>query len=205
MEQHFHELGKGQSPHTLVVTCSDSRLDPALLLQADPGDIFVVRNAGNLVPSYTSASGGEIASIEFGIQALGVRNILICGHSHCGAMNGALAPESLGSFPAVAQWLDKNREAKTILESNYDGLSNEKALDLMVQINLLVQVENLKTHPVIKERIQKKDLNIFAWVYQFEKGKVFGYNPSLGYFTEIQDDLYPVTSTDSKAGLKPIF
>ena len=98
----FEQLSKGQNPETLFITCSDSRIDPNLLTRSKPGDLFILRNAGNIVPQHSAASGGEAATIEFAVVALGVRDIIICGHSHCGAMKALLQPEELASLPAVS-------------------------------------------------------------------------------------------------------
>src|SRR5262245_7184396 len=101
----FQRLAKGQSPETLFITCSDSRISPTLLTQTGPGDLFVLRNAGNIVPPYRASNGGEGATIEYAIHALGVKDIVVCGHSHCGAMKGLLHPEDLGDMPTVRDWL----------------------------------------------------------------------------------------------------
>src|SRR3974390_1919087 len=101
----FEQLAKGQNPETLFITCSDSRIDPNLLTRSKPGDLFILRNAGNIVPPRGSASGGEAATIEFAVAALGVKDIIICGHSHCGAMKALLQPESIELLPDVAHWL----------------------------------------------------------------------------------------------------
>src|SRR6188768_474396 len=106
----FERLAKGQEPQSLFITCSDSRIDPNLITHTDPGDLFVLRNAGNIIPAYGATAGGEVATIEFAIMGLGVRDIVVCGHSHCGAMKGVLDPSSVAEMPAVADWL-KNAEA----------------------------------------------------------------------------------------------
>ena len=98
----FEELAKGQNPETLFITCSDSRIDPTLLTKAQPGDLFILRNAGNIIPPHGAGNGGEAATIEFAVAALGVKDIIICGHSHCGAMQGLLHPEQVASLPAVS-------------------------------------------------------------------------------------------------------
>ena len=106
----FERLSHGQDPQTLFITCSDSRIDPNLITHTAPGDMFVLRNAGNLIPAFGGTSGGEVATIEYAVTGLEVRDIVICGHSHCGAMKGLLHAESLAEMPAVAEWL-KHAEA----------------------------------------------------------------------------------------------
>ena len=101
----FEQLSQGQQPLALFITCSDSRIDPNLLTQTQPGELFVIRNAGNIVPTYGAASGGEAGTIEYAVAALKVKDIIVCGHSFCGAMNGLLHPETLGALPAVQDWL----------------------------------------------------------------------------------------------------
>lgn len=101
----FQRLAGGQRPDALFITCSDSRIDPSLLTQTKPGELFILRNAGNIVPPYGAANGGEGATIEYAIRALGIRDIIVCGHTHCGAMQGLLQPEALEDLPAVRSWL----------------------------------------------------------------------------------------------------
>src|SRR5437763_2332951 len=97
----FEQLSKGQSPETLFITCSDSRIDPNLLTRSEPGDLFIVRNAGNIVPPHGAAAGGEAASVEFAVAAFGVKDVVVCGHSDCGAMKALLRPEAVAGLPAV--------------------------------------------------------------------------------------------------------
>ena len=107
----FQELVHGQNPETLFITCSDSRIIPDMLAQTNPGELFVLRNAGNLVPPHGAGSGAEAATIEYAVAQLRVRDIILCGHSKCGAMHGLLEPESLKRLPNVAAWLDLERPA----------------------------------------------------------------------------------------------
>src|SRR2546421_6153305 len=115
----FEQLAKGQNPETLFITCSDSRIDPNLLTRSKPGDLFILRNAGNIVPPHGATISGEAATIEFAVAALGVKDIIICGHSHCGAIRGLLQPEAVASLPAVAAWLSHAEATRRIVESNY--------------------------------------------------------------------------------------
>lgn len=104
-ESLFQRLMRGQQPLALFITCSDSRIDPSLLTQTEPGELFIMRNAGNIVPSYGAVQGGEAATIEYAVSVLGVRDVIICGHSHCGAMGALLQPEQTAELPAVRDWL----------------------------------------------------------------------------------------------------
>ena len=114
---HFERLADGQSPSTLFITCSDSRIVPHLFTQTEPGELFVLRNAGNLVPPYTAEHSGEAATIEYAVQVLKVQDIVVCGHSHCGAITGVLRPELLEDLPAVEKWLvHAERVRQEILE-----------------------------------------------------------------------------------------
>ena len=100
----FERLAHGQYPEALFITCSDSRINPNLITQSEPGDLFILRNAGNIIPPSGAGQGGEGATIEFAVAGLGVQNIVICGHSHCGAIKGLLEPESLRDMPSVVAW-----------------------------------------------------------------------------------------------------
>lgn len=172
----FERLAQGQSPQTLFITCSDSRIDPNLITHTDPGDLFVVRNAGNIIPAYSAASGGEIASIEFAVTGLTVSDIVICGHSHCGAMKGLLHPEYLAEMPAVSQWLAHAEATRRIVKSKYGQLAESERLEVATEENVLVQIENLQTHPAVAVALAEGKLKLHAWVYDISTGEVFAYD-----------------------------
>lgn len=167
----FNELAQGQSPHTLFITCSDSRIDPSLVTQTQPGEIFVVRNAGNIVPPFGASKGGEEAAIEFAVDALKVSNIVICGHAQCGAMSALIDKSKLGAMPSVNRWLD--HAESTLRRLNHKPKNIENA----IHENVLVQVDNLKTHPSVSAAISRNSIRIFAWVYHFVEGMVAVYDP----------------------------
>lgn len=174
----FSQLAQGQKPHTLFITCSDSRIDPNLITQTEPGELFVLRNAGNIVPPFGASKSGEEAAIEFGIQGLGVKNIIVCGHSKCGAM-AALAKEGgLESFPSTKSWLQHSSSTKEFVESNL----SEPALNDYIEENVLAQIKNLKTHPAVKKALESQNLSLFAWLYHFEFGKMVIYKKSESRF-----------------------
>lgn len=181
----FEELAKGQNPETLFITCSDSRIDPNMLTRAQPGDLFILRNAGNIVPSHGAATGGEAATIEFAVAALGVKDIIICGHSHCGAMKGLLEPETVAPLPAVAAWLSHAETTRRIVRDNYGHLHGDPLVTATVEENVLVQLENLRTLPSVASRLVRGDLHLHGWVYKIETGQVFAFEPASGQFVPV--------------------
>lgn len=187
----FEQLSKGQNPDTLFITCSDSRIDPNLLTRTSPGELFILRNAGNIVPPHGAANGGEGATIEYAVAALGVKDIIICGHTLCGAMKGLLHPESLTTLPAVSAWLSHAEATRRIVQESYSQLDGDRLLTATVEENVLVQVENLRTLPSVAARLVKGDLNLHAWVYKIETGEVFAYEFSSGQFVPVEQYHYP--------------
>jgi carbonic anhydrase len=181
----FHRLASGQEPQTLFITCSDSRIDPNLITHTDPGDLFVLRNAGNLIPSFGSSGGGEVATIEFAVTGLAVRDIVVCGHSHCGAMKGLLHPEYLVEMPAVGEWLRHAEATRRIIRSKYAQLQGEPLLDAAIEENVLMQIENLQTHPAVAVALAEQKLTLHAWVYEIQSGEVFCYDDQSGQFVPL--------------------
>jgi carbonic anhydrase len=194
----FEELAKGQNPETLFITCSDSRIDPNLLTRSKPGDLFILRNAGNIVPAHGAPQSGESATVEFAVAALGVKDIIICGHTHCGAMKGLLVPEIVSSLPAVSSWLSNAETARRIVKHNYGHLDDERLLTATVQENVLVQLENLKTLPSVASRLVRGDLHLHGWVYKIETGEVFAFDSGSGQFVEIAEYQYPASELTSR-------
>src|SRR5262249_52529212 len=145
----FQELGKGQKPLALFITCSDSRIAPDLLAQTQPGELFVLRNAGNLVPPHSAGPWAEAATIEYAVLQLRVRDIILCGHAKCGAMHGLLEPAALAKLPSVAGWLQHAQEVLPRVQAAGEQLSAEQKLNLAIEQNVLVQLEHLKTHPAV--------------------------------------------------------
>jgi carbonic anhydrase len=187
----FQRLAKRQHPDTLFITCSDSRIDPNLLTRSKPGDLFIIRNAGNIIPPHGAGNGGEAATVEFAVAALGVKDVIICGHSHCGAMKGLLEPEQVASLPAVASWLAHAETTRRIVRDNYSELQGDRLLMATVEENVLVQLEHLRTLPSVASRLVRGDLNLHGWVYKIETGEVFAYDFATGQFVEIAEYAYP--------------
>ncbi len=181
----FEALAKGQNPDTLFITCSDSRIDPCLLTQSQPGELFILRNAGNIVPPHGTPQGGEEATIEYAVSVLGVKDIIICGHSHCGAMDGLLNLDKLTDLPAVASWLSHAESTRRIIRENYTHLEGQALLAAAIEENVLVQLENLRTLPSVASRFMRGNLHLHGWVYKIETGEVFAYDPSQGQFISL--------------------
>ncbi len=160
----FAELGSGQSPEVMFVTCSDSRIDPNLITQTLPGELFVIRNAGNLVP--TRKASGVAATLEYGVKVLKVRHIVVCGHSHCGAVSAALAPpESLADLPYVAAWLNESGPALPALPA-------EDKLNVAIEHNVRAQLNNLRSLPFVAEAVTTGELELHGWTYDVESGEI---------------------------------
>ena len=191
----FEKLVDGQHPLALFITCSDSRIDPAMLTQTEPGELFILRNAGNIVPPYGTINGGEAATIGFAVSALGVKDIVICGHSHCGATKGVLAPDGLDGLPTVRDWLSSADSTQRIMRENHEHISESNAkLTATVQENVLVQLEHLRTHRSVAAALGRKDLNLHGWVYKFETGQVFAYRPQDSQFVPVDGSSFAVPS-----------
>jgi carbonic anhydrase len=186
-ERLFHRLVDGQQPLALFITCSDSRIDPSLLTQTEPGELFIMRNAGNIVPPYGAVHGGEAATLEYAVSILNVKDIIVCGHSHCGAMNGLLHPEQVKDLPAVRDWLAHAECTSRIIKENYSHISDEQArLTATVEENVLVQLENLRTHPSVAAAMARGEVKLHGWVYKFETGTVFAYDPQTSQFCSLE-------------------
>ncbi len=169
-ESAFEALEGGQKPELLLITCADSRIVPSLLTQSGPGEVFVIRNAGNFVPPWGDANGGEAATIEYGIEALGIRHIAVCGHTHCGAMAAALDPASAASLPAVSSWIE---HAKQAIDRPVEIDSGGERLVEAVAANVVTQIDHLRTHPSVVAAEARGELELHAWVYDFVSGEVF--------------------------------
>lgn len=182
----FEELKKGQHPLALFITCADSRIDPNLITQTEPGELFLIRNAGNIIPPYGVVEGGEAATIEYAVKALNITDIVICGHSNCGAMGGLLNLDSLDNLPAVRSLLKHSEAALEIIEENCAHITDPaEKLKKTVEANVLVQLENLKTHPSVREALDNGDLNLHGWVYEFESGQIYRFEKDDGLFASL--------------------
>ena len=185
----FERLAETQKPPGLFITCADSRVNPNLITQTQPGELFILRNIGNIVPPFTphTADGAAAAAIEYAATNLNVEFIIVCGHSHCGAVQGLLALDGLSHMPSVRGWLANAESARRIVQENYKELSDAEKLNVAIQENVLCQLENLRTHPSVAVRMSRGDLQIYGWVYKLETGEVFGFSPEAGQFVSLRD------------------
>jgi carbonic anhydrase len=162
-----------QRPHSLIVTCADSRIDIETITQSGPGDLFVTRNVGNLVPAYGEMMGGVSAVIEYAVMALKVQHVVVCGHSDCGAMKGLLNPESLEQMPTVRSWLKNAHAALSVANSlAADGETPGELMRRLTEENVLLQMQHLRTHPSVAGAVAREKLTISGWVYDIGKGEV---------------------------------
>lgn len=178
---------KPQNPMALFITCSDSRINPNLITSTEPGDLFLLRNAGNIIPPHGAANGGEGATIEYAISVLKLRNIIICGHYHCGAMHSLLRLDNLGDLPSVRSWFSHAEATRRIIKEKFRHMPTEAQEELAIQQNVLVQIDNLRTHPSVAAGIANGELNVYGWVYRIETGEVSAYEPTFGRFVPLGD------------------
>ncbi|WP_437205758.1 carbonic anhydrase [Planctomicrobium sp. SH664] len=190
----FSELSNGQKPMALFITCADSRICPNLLTQTKPGDLFTLRVAGNIVPPYGSGAGGEAATIEYAVSVLRVSDVIVCGHSLCGAVSALVDDQNLERYPALNSYLKHAEATRRIMAENYSKTFDEdERLNLAIQENVLVQLENLRTHPSVLSALSRKQLNLHGWVYKMETGQVFGYNSEQEQFVPVQEGDRPMS------------
>jgi carbonic anhydrase len=183
----FRRLGQGQRPLALFVTCSDSRINPNLLTLTEPGELFILRNAGNLVPPHGETASGEEATVEYAVAHLHIRDIILCGHSKCGAMHGLIDSRGLEKMQAVVGWLRHARDVLPRIEAAGAGLTPEQRLALTIEQNVLLQMEHLKTYAAVQEALAARALRLHGWVYHFETGKVDAYDPVTGKFAPLTE------------------
>ena len=186
----FERLASGQSPEAFFVGCSDSRVALDLVTQTGPGDLFVCRNAGNIVPAHGEPDAVS-ASIEYAVCCLGVRDIVVCGHSDCGAMKGLLHPEAVDQMPHVKHWLRHAEGARHAVHQLRKGASEPDLLIAMTKLNARLQLDHLRTHPHVFARLQTRELNLHAWVYDIGSGEVEAWDAAAGTWEHISGTVGP--------------
>lgn len=182
-------IEEGQSPEFLFIGCSDSRIVPDLILNTRPGDLFVIRTAGNFVPPYAASSWGDgvSATIQYAVEHLNIKHIIICGHSHCGAIQGLFQPLDNNKFGIVKKWLRFGEDAKrmTLLTAKMNTPMDE-IYDVAEHLNIIYQLEHLMTFPFIKQRIDNGSLMLHGWYYRIESGEVEFYDPQSYQFKPLR-------------------
>jgi carbonic anhydrase len=173
-QEQFRRLASGQRPHTLFIACADSRVVPEMITQTDPGELFVCRNIGNIVPAYGEMMGGVSAIIEYACTELGVSHIVVCGHSDCGAMKGLLNPDdpNLRRMPTVASWLRNAEAARGVVEVTRPDLDGAAKVQALVEQNVRTQMQHLRTQPAVAARLAEGSLSLHGWVYDIEDGAI---------------------------------
>lgn len=185
----FSKLAKQQNPRALFITCSDSRIDPCLLTQTEPGELFILRNAGNLVPSYGTSVGSTTATIEYAVGVLGVKNIILCGHTDCGVIQALLDPKQAKGLPAVQAWLAQAETTRRVVEENYRHLKGRALQVMTTQENVRIQIEHLQTHPTVASKLRKGSLRIHGWVYSIATGDIWVYDAKHERFVSLAESV----------------
>jgi carbonic anhydrase len=185
--QLFEQLAEaGQRPETLFITCSDSRVVPTLITNAAPGELFIVRNIGNIVPSMErGVLGGVSAAIEYAVELLEVGNVIVCGHTNCGAIDAILHPDRVAHLPNVSRWLRESSRIPELIQDRYGALDLAARMIAAVEENVLVQLENLRSFDFVARRLDSGALKISGWVFDIAKGEVFDYDPISGQFLQL--------------------
>lgn len=179
---------EGQSPKALMISCADSRIVPEQIMQAEPGELFVCRNAGNMVPSYATMNGGVSSTVEYAVVALGVRDIIVCGHSDCGAMKALSAPEAPEGMPNVVAWLRHGAAAEHVVSTcspHLDGNERVRAVSLE---NIKAQIAHLRTHPSVAAAIARGEMALHGWFVDISAGQVLGLDGETGQFVVMRED-----------------
>ena len=189
----FKKLAHEQTPRAMFITCADSRVVPELITQSSPGDLFVSRNVGNVVPPYGQMMGGVSTAIEYAVLALGVHHIIICGHSDCGAMKAVLDPSGLERLPTVKAWLRHAEVAKSVVADNC-GCADHTTLGILTEENVVAQLDHLRTHPSVASRLASGQLFIHGWVYDIETSEIKAYDAEKGEFRLIGDGPLPMAT-----------
>lgn len=175
----FDRLASGQHPHTLLITCADSRISPSLITSSDPGELFIVRNVGNLVPDADSPLAPSVSSaIEYAVEVLGIQNVVVCGHSGCGAMNALLAGPEQAAPPGVMQWLEQARPLVALLP---EGATAEDA----ARINSLAQLRNALSHPSLRRKYEAGEVRLHAWFYDVRQSELFAWDEATNTWNEL--------------------
>lgn len=186
----FKTLGEGQKPHTLFITCSDSRVVPELITNSLPGELFVVKNIANIVPPYGNSdlSSSVAGAIEYAVLTLNVKNIVICGHSNCGGCKALyFDDEKLKDKPNVKKWISISKDIPQKVKEIIKEENSEKRSELTEKMNIIKQLENLLTYPFIKEKFEKGEIKLYGWYFVIKTAEVYDYNFQTQEFELIEE------------------
>ena len=178
----FHLLAEIQNPEWLFITCSDSRIVPDLILQTEPGDLFITRNAGNVVPVTGADVDGVTATIEYAVEVLKVKHAILCGHSDCGALKAALNRKSLENLPKASRWLRHVEGAFTHKQPLRPEEGEHAELASIIRGNVIAQLANLKAQPSVASAIAHGRLTVHGWYYDILSGRIETYNEQTRHF-----------------------
>lgn len=187
----FRKLSrKGQNPHTLFITCADSRVLAELVTQSQPGDLFVVKNIGNIIPpaDVVGSTNSTAAAIEFAVDVLRVNDIVVCGHSQCGAMETLLNRDAnLDRTPHLSRWLKMAHPVRDTIEKNYSNLTDPAhRSSAAAEENVLFGLENLHTYPCVQERLADDSLRLHGWFFKIASAELFAFDPASRQFQPIE-------------------
>lgn len=186
-EELFARLKDGQHPQACFITCADSRIVPSLITNTAPGDLFLVRNVGNIVPCYGTSNNAEMAAVEYAIVGLGIEDVIVCGHTGCGAMQALLDPstrQDSSRLPCVSAWLGHADATREIVQTHYGHLEGQALIDAAAEENVLVQLEHLRSLPAIAAAISSGKVRVHGWMYNIGTGEIFYYDPDVSQFVK---------------------
>lgn len=179
--------GKKQTPKALFITCSDSRVLPNIITDTEPGDLFQIRNAGNLVPPYGASLGGEVATIEYAVTQLNVKHLIVCGHSQCGAIQALLKNNIPDDLMGLKAWFQHAQATRQIVTRKHKRKKGDALHIAATEENVLVQVNNLSTHPCVAVGLASGEIDIYGWYYDIASGVVRQFDQSVGKFVDLED------------------
>ncbi|AKH44123.1 carbonic anhydrase [Altererythrobacter atlanticus] len=177
----------GQSPKALMISCADSRIVPEEIMQARPGDLFVCRNAGNIVPTFATMNGGVSSTVEYAVAALKVRDIIVCGHSDCGAMKALAQPELLEGMPNVAAWLRHGAAAEHVVSTCTPDLKGAERIRAISLENIIAQLAHLRTHPSVATALASGEMSLHGWFVDIHAGQVLGLEGKTNEFVPLRE------------------
>ncbi len=178
-ENFFKRISKKQTPDVLFITCSDSRIDPNLVTQSKPGDLFIIRNVGNIIPPYDAIKdkNSVAAAIEFAVLVLKVKDIIVCGHSNCSAMQAIFKDENeFDNMPHLRDWLRLALPIKNIIEKYYPDAQGESRQSVVEKENILAQLQNIQTYPFVLQVLKRGDVRLHGWYYDIGAGSIYEYD-----------------------------